>query len=112
MNVEHIDLFAGEDRTITLHGRDASNNAVSLTGKTVTWFVGPRFNDDSVAVFTKSGTVTVAASGTFTVPVTAADTENMQGDYEHQAQAITTGSGAVAVITRGRFRVRPVLTAT
>lgn len=111
MNIEHIDLFAGEDRTITLNGRDASNNPLSLTGKTVQWFVGrpPLWPDDGRATFTKVGTVTVAASGTFTVPVVAADTLNLEGDYEHMAKATTTAGGAVAVITRGRFRVRPAL---
>jgi hypothetical protein len=113
-NVTHIDLYAGEDRTITLNGRDASNNAVSLTGKTVTWYVGrpPLHHDDDRAIFTKTGTVTVAASGTFTVPVVAADTTDLAGDYEHMAKAVTSGTNAVAVIVRGRFRVNPTLSAT
>lgn len=113
-NVTHLDLYAGEARTITLNGRDASNNAVNLTGKTVAWYVGrtPMHPEDDRAIFSATGTVTVAASGTFTVPVTAADTADLAGDYEHMAKATTTATGAVAVIVRGRFRVNPTLSAT
>ena len=109
MNVENIDLFAGEDRTITLHARDEGNHPVNLTGKTVEWFVGPRVINGRTALFTKSGTVTVPGSGIFTVPVAAADTADIEGDYEHVAKATTTASGAIAVVVAGRFRVRPVL---
>ncbi len=107
MNVENIDLFSGEDRTITLHARDANNHPLSLAGATVTWFVGPRYVDERRSLFTKTGTVTVESDGTFTVPVAAADTACIEGDYEHMAKA--TVAGAVAVISKGRFRVRSVL---
>lgn len=114
MNVEHIDLFAGEDRTVTLHGRDASNSPVSLTGKTVAWYMGrsPLAPNDGRALLTKTGTVTVAAAGTFTVAIDAADTAALEGDYEHMAKAVTTDGGDVAVIVNGRFRIRPALAVT
>lgn len=108
-NVASLDMFAGETRTITLRGRDASNDPFSLTGKTVTFYIGrpPLYPDDGTAIITKTATVTDAASGTFTVTLAADDTTNMAGDYEWMA--IATSSGAVTVIARGRFRVRPVL---
>lgn len=109
-NVAAVEMYAGETRTLTFHGRDASNNVVSLTGKTVEFYIGrpPLHPDYPTAIITKTGTVTVAASGTFTITLSADDTTNMHGDYEFQARATTAG-GAIAVIARGRFRVYPVL---
>lgn len=113
MNIENVTMFAGEDRMLTFHGRDSSNNPVSLTGKTVTWYLGydPLYRAQPTSLFTKTGVVTVAASGTFTVELDAADTVNMAGDYEHMAKA-TSGAGDVAIIVAGRFRVQPVVSPT
>lgn len=113
MNVQHIDVFAGEDRTVPLAARDSSNLPANLTGKTVNWYVGhsPWRPDCSNAIFSKTGTVVSAPGGTFTVPVAAADTLYMNGDYEHMAKT-TDNSGLVAVVCQGRFRVRSALRAT
>jgi hypothetical protein len=108
-NVQSLEMFAGESRTLTFRGRDASNNTLSLSGKTVTLYIGrpPLHPDHPTAIITKTGTVTDAANGVFTVALTADDTENMAGDYEFMA--IATSTGVVTVIARGRFRVLPVL---
>lgn len=110
MNVQHLDVFAGEDRTPTLSARDSANVAADLTGKTVAWYVGrsPWFPDCSNAIFSKTGTTVSASDGTFTVPVVPADTQYLDGDYEHMAKT-TDGSGLVAVVCQGRFRVRSAL---
>lgn len=111
MNQQHLEVFAGEDRTLTLYARDASNVAASLTGKSVEWLAGrsPRYRDSTWPILTKTGTVTDAANGVFTVPILAADTAYMAGDYEHQAETTVTGSGLKAIVTIGRFRVRPTM---
>jgi len=112
--VQHIDLFAGEDREIALAGRDEFGLPVDLTGKTVEWRIGrsPLRPEDSSTVV-KTATVIDAGMGVFTVQVMAADTTDMDGDFEHMAFAITPsdslGGPYRAVICQGRFRVRPVL---
>ncbi len=110
MNLQHIDLFAGEDRTSTLYARDSANNVADLTGKTVAWYVGrpPLRPDCSNAIFSNTGTTLIATDGTFTVAVVPADTQYLEGDYEHMAKT-TDGSGLLAVVCRGRFRVCSVL---
>jgi uncharacterized protein (DUF2345 family) len=109
-NLQHLEVFAGENRTPTLYARDPSNVAVSLSGKTITWNVGrsPRNRDSSWPIFSKTGTIVSAPAGTFTVAITPDDTQYMAGDYEHMALT-TDGSGNVAVVTTGRFRVRPTI---
>ena len=109
-NIQNLDVYAYEDRTETLEARDSANDAADLTSKTVTWVVGrpPLFPSDGRAIFTKTGSVVSAPAGTFTVAIDAADTQYLDGDYEHMATTLD-GSGLTAVVCRGRFRVRPVV---
>lgn len=111
-NVQHLDVYSGENRTLTLYARSPANVATSLSGKTIAWYVGRRPTEPDVmgAIITKTGTVTVTASGVFTVSVTPDDTEGMEGDYMHMAKT-TDGSGNIAVVCTGRFRIRPDVTA-
>lgn len=112
-NVQHLDVYAFEDRTPTLYARDPSNNAVSLTGKTIAWYVGrsPWHPDWSNAIFSKVGSIVSAPAGTFSVPITPTDTQFLNGDYEHMAVTTVVATGLVAVVCAGRFRIRPALVA-
>ena len=107
-NVQHLDVYAGENRTATLYARDSDNAVVNLTSKTVQWVVGrrPRNIDCDAAVITKTGTVTDASGGAFTVAILPGDTQYLEGDYQHQAET-TDGSGLKAIVTVGRFGVHP-----
>lgn len=109
-NIQPLDVYSGADETKTLYARDSSNNPASLTSKTVTWYVGrsPWRPDCSNALITKTGSVVSASAGTFTVAILASDTQYMNGDFEHMAHT-TDGSGNIAVVCQGRFRIRPVL---
>lgn len=109
-NLQHLEVYGYEDRTPTLYARDSANVAANLTSKTVAWYVGryPLWPDCRNAIFSKTGSVVSASAGTFTVPILAADTQYLEGDFEHMAKT-TDGSGNVAVVCRGRFRVLPVL---
>lgn len=111
-NRQHIDVYAGENRTTTLEARDASNNVASLSGKTVSVRVGrsPRNLDSAWPIFTKTGTIVSASAGTFSFALVPDDTEHMRGDYEYVA-VTRDGSGNLAVVTAGRFRVRPTIEA-
>lgn len=111
-NIEHVDLYAGEDRTLTLNARDSSNAAVSLASKTITFRVGrrPKWPYIDSAVFTKTGTATVTASGTYTVPILPADTDGLSGEYVHQTTT-EDASGNIAVVSTGRFKIRKFIEA-
>lgn len=112
-NVQHIDMFAGETRTLALAGRDSANLPYNLSGKTVTWYLGrsPFAPDDTTPIVTKPGSIVSAPGGTFTVALASSDTQDLNGDFGHMALA-TDGSGAQAVLTSGRFRIRPVVMPT
>lgn len=108
MNVQHLDMTAGEDRTFPLAGRDASNAPFNLTGRSISWRVGraPGVRPTDNPLFTKTGTVVSAPAGTFTVPVVGDDTVLLpSGDYRHEAWAITDG-GASTLVSAGRLKIR------
>lgn len=111
-NVEHLETTAGEDRVWTLHARDSSNAVKDLTGCAIAWYVArpPARPDYTTALINKTGTTVSASAGTFTVSVAAADTQFLNGDYEHQAWC-TDGSGNATLVSRGRFRVSTALVA-
>jgi len=112
VNVQHFEVYAGENRTLTpIYARDSANAVVSLASKTIDFRVGrsPRAIDSTWPIFTKTGTMS-APAGTFSVAIAPADTQYLQGDYEYQA-VTTDGSGNLAVVTVGRFRVRPYIEA-
>ena len=111
MQVQHIDVYAGEDRTQTLYARDSSNLPVNLTGKTITWQLAKPPNNPAnmQSILTYTGTVVNASAGSYTIPIAASATSGFTpGDYLHQAQT-TDGSGNVAIVTVGRFRLRPII---
>lgn len=106
MNVQNLDMMAGETRTFTLYARDPDNAVQSLSGLTVSWRVGraPWDPQSDSPVFTKTGTVVSASAGSFTVALTNDDTIDLEGDYLHQA---VTSSNVVVV--SGRLHIRPAL---
>jgi hypothetical protein len=108
MNVQNREIYSGENRTLSFAARDGDNAVASLTSKTVTYRVAERGSD--VPIFSKTGSVVSAAAGTFTVAITPDDTQDMAGDYAHQA-ITTDGSGNIAVVVVGRLRVRPEIEA-
>lgn len=109
-NVEHFEVYGGENRTLTLHGRDSTNTAVNLTGKTIAWRVGRPPNDPDLRfpVFSYTGTATVTTSGVFSVAILATDTLDLYGEYLHQAST-TDGSGNIALVSQGRLKIRRMI---
>jgi hypothetical protein len=105
-NKEDFEVWGGEDRTLTLHARDSSNAVYDLTGKTVTWLAGFPPNRPYLrwSAISKTGTVTDAANGVFTVALSAADTEDLYGNYVFQASA-SDGTNSV-VVSVGRLKIR------
>jgi hypothetical protein len=111
MQVQHIDVYAGENRTQTLYARDSSNLPVDLTGLTISWSCArpPNNPTNLQAIFTYAGAVVSASAGSYSIPIAPGDTSGLTpGDYFHQAQT-TDGSGNVAIVTVGRFRIRPLI---
>lgn len=109
--LEHFQLIAGVNATITAHARTEGNGVFSLTNQTLNFRVGrsPRRLDSSWPIFSKTGAIVDSPNGVFTVALVPTDTQWMNGDYQHETWA-TDGSGNLAVVSEGRFRVRDPIT--
>lgn len=108
-NLQNLEVFAGENRTLSLAARNASNAPVNLTGGTVVWYVGrgPRWPYSPYPLITKTATLTTPASGLFTVALVPGDTECMAGEYTHEAHA--TIGGNTTVVCRGSLVIRATM---
>lgn len=102
MNRQHVDLVAGEDRTLSFEARDYLQNVKDITGATISWRMARQLGCDNV--LEKTGTITDADDGLFTVTLTDDDTTDLSGDYEHIANV--TIAGVTTAVVYGRFRVR------
>ncbi len=108
---QFLDVFRSENRTLTLAARDNSNNPSDLTGKTVTWVLAyPPYDPDCPeGIITKTGTVTDATGGLFTIAIAPTDTRYLSaGNYTHQAYTTDT-NGSISLVTEGTFRLRSVV---
>lgn len=94
--------FRGEDILITFTPVVVRD----ITGWTISCRVKANITD-TVALLTIAGTVTSAAAGIFTVPVTAAqDTATLQaGTYLYSI--VRTDSGSAAVLSEGVLTIKP-----
>lgn len=110
-NVQHIEVAAGEDRTLTLNARNADNESVNLAGQTVSVFIGrdPQYPNDAEAIATLEGTLSDPAEGEFTITVPASVTRYAGGDYEYVARNYNSNLSLIGTICRGRFRIVPTL---
>lgn len=108
MNIQHVDLVAGEDRTITFNARDHRQGVLNITGGTIGWKLAR--SNGCAAALEKTGSIVSGADGTFTVALTDSDTSWLRGEYIHEAKV--TVAGVTTVAARGRFRVREAVGGT
>lgn len=93
-------LYAGTDRTLSLVARDDNGDILNLTGGTLAFRLA-RNPGDSTEV-SKTGSITTAASGTFTVALTDGDTTDLEGDYYYNVLASISGTDTMC--TEGVIR--------
>jgi hypothetical protein len=102
MQLVNLEVVAGEDKTFSLNALTSSHAVKDLTGATLSFNVQSQFRDGA-AYGEWVGSIVNAAAGTWSVTLTAADTQNMSGDYEFVGYA--TIASVTTVVTRGRLRV-------
>ena len=103
------DLVSGNDRTINVTVTTAAGVAVSLAGAgAIVWKVYGNLRGVTVLITKSVGsgiTVTNAAAGLFSIALSAADTESLEGEYRHEGE-LTDSTGAITTIFAGRIVVR------
>ena len=98
-----FELIAGDDAALVVTVTDpATDQPVSLAGATVRWGL---FALSGAAVVEKTSpsagvTINDAASGVFEVQIAGADTQDLAGDYRHEAE-VTSAGGAKSTVVQG-----------
>jgi hypothetical protein len=100
---QNIELFNTEDKTLTftVDNGDGST-AVDITGTTITWKAARHPQGSSV--LSKSGVITDADAGEFTVTLSDSDLAGLDGVYYHEAR-MRDGSGNDTVVASGTLVV-------
>lgn len=94
MNIQHVEVFAGEDHVVTLYARDSSNVTQNIAAREIDFLMGrpPNDIDSRRSIFSKDGTIVDASAGEFSVAIEPDDTKKLRsGDYEYTALATDTG---------------------
>ena len=99
---KHFEIYAGEDRTLSLVARDAANDILSLSGATLAFRLSKTAGES--ATVSATGSIVSASAGTFTVALTDSQTDIAAGDYVYHVRA--TISGTDTLCSRGTIRVQ------
>ena len=83
-------IYAGTDRTLSLVARDADAALLNITGGTLAFRLSRNPGDS--ATVAKTGSIVSGAAGTFTVALTDADTDDLEGDYYFNVLASISGT--------------------
>lgn len=100
LRFQNIMVVQGDNLTLEVTVRNTDDSAKDLTGGSVSWGVARWPGDDPVT--TATGTLSDPTNGVF--QVTLPSTEQLFGDYYHEAQ-FTESGGAVRTVTRGSMRI-------
>jgi len=102
------DYTAGDSYVLNTKVREPTGEVVSLTGASVEW--GLADSASGTPLLTKDTNdgirITDAENGEFSVTISPEDTEDLAGNYYHEAE-ITESSGAVSTVFTGQFRINP-----
>ena len=99
---KHFEIYAGEDRTLSLVATDAANDILNLSGATLAFRMAKNPGEGGTVSATPS--VVSAAAGTMTVALTDSNTDIAAGDYVYHV--IATISGTSTLCARGTIRVK------
>jgi hypothetical protein len=101
-NNQNFNLFKGEDKGLLFTIRDSNGDLFDLTGSTAEWILSRNnISSPSIKKTTTAGiTFPSPESGLMLVSLLATDTQNLWGQYYHEA-AITDTSGNRKVVAYG-----------
>lgn len=106
-----ITMFAGDTKTLQVTVKDENGDAVDLTGASIRWQASRSVNKRPADLEKSVGdgiTITDATAGRFDVTLDSADTEDLRGDFYHEAEVIDA-SGNVSTVFTGTLTIEPTL---
>jgi len=103
-------MYAGDDKALVVTVKDADDAVVNLASATIKWQAARSLGKSSaISKSTSNGIeITDAAGGVFEIALAAADTEDLSGNYQHEAE-VTFADGSISTVLSGTMKVIPVI---
>ena len=110
-----IKIYRGDNRTLKVSVMDGDDAPVSLAGGTAKFSVKKRLSNDQAKIDKSSGVgseilITDPANGVYEIYLIPSDTQDLEeGVYEYDSE-ITTVTGKVYTVVRGKFVIQGEIT--
>ena len=107
-------MTAGDTKVLVVTVTDDDGLAVDLTGATVKWQAARSFGKDAAISKATGGSGIVLndpANGQFTITLNPSDTEDLSGEYFHEAEVTATDT-TISTVLQGSFKINPRLIAS
>lgn len=103
-------MYAGDDKLLTVTVTDEDGDAVDLTSATIKWQAAKSYGKSSAIEKDTTGgiSITDASGGVFQVTLSDTDTEDLSGNYVHEAE-VTFADGSIATVLQGTMNIKPVV---
>lgn len=111
--IQNFSMIAGDTRTLVVTVKDPDGDAVSITSATIKWHAARTSSRTAAITKTTGGSgiaITDGAGGIFTVTLDADDTEDLVGNFMHEAE-ITFADSSISTVLQGTMKINPRLIA-
>ena len=103
---QNFEVYAGDDKEVTITVRDENSEILNLTGYTLNWVMSDE-DEDAILTKTLSDGLSVAtpSNGQVLLTLVPADTEDLEPGIYHHELEITSSGGKVSTVTTGYVKV-------
>ena len=99
--IQNFEMTAGDTKTLVVTVKDSNDDAVAITGAAIKWQCARSFGKASSISKATGGSgivITDGPNGQFTVTLDADDTEDLVGNFYHEAQVTATDDTVSTVL--------------
>jgi hypothetical protein len=110
--ITNFTMTAGDTKVLVVTVKDAEGTPVSITGSTIQWRCAPSFGKAASISKTTSDNIQITdgPSGIFAVTLSPSDTDNLLGNFYHEAE-IAFSDATISTVLFGTMKVNPALIA-
>lgn len=112
MNDQNFEMFQGDTKKLAVTVADSAGAAVDLTGATVKWRMAPKVASPTATLSKQTGgagiDLTDPVAGVFTVNLNSSDTQQLVGEFYHEAE-VTDAAANITTVLTGRITIKPSL---
>lgn len=104
--ISDFNMVAGDSKTLVVTVKDSTGGPVNISGATISWKAARSLRKTPViSKAVNTGIIiTNGPDGEFTVTLDSADTDDLSGNYYHEAQ-VTATDGTISTVLRGTMKV-------